>query len=105
MSKSSTLRQILAESLRTYQTQPNETDGPRVKFLIVNAVIEGTLVITNNPHLLSPNPYSNGQSYGGEGFDAVMLTDVAVRPLDQPEVHVGLNSLQLFLDSITGVIS
>ncbi len=104
MSKSGTLRQALAEVLRPYQGQARDTEGPRVKFLINNAIIEGTLDLRHNPRLLSPSPYANGQNFDGEDFDAILLTDVAVRPLDQPEVHVGLNKLQLFLEAITGVI-
>jgi len=105
VSRSETLRQVLAEVLRPYQGQAQDTEGPRVKFLINNAIIEGTLDLRHNLRLLSASPYANGQNFEGEDFDAIWLTDVAVRPLNEPEVHVGLNKLQLFLEAITGVIS
>lgn len=104
MSRSATIRQILAEVLKPYLGQPDNNEGPRVKFLISNAVIEGSLILKENPRLLTPSPYTNGLREGGEEFDAILLTDVAIRPLDEPEVHVGMNHLQLFLEAITGVI-
>jgi hypothetical protein len=95
---------MLAETVRPYQGKPTNLEGPRVKFLITNAVIEGTVNLADNPQLLNPSPYANGVHDGGEDFDAIYLTDVAIRPLNEPEVHVGLNKLQLFVDSITAVI-
>lgn len=104
MSRISTMRHILAEVLRPYQGKPLSDEGPRVKFLISNAVVEGTLSLSKNPSLLSPSPYANGTREASQDVDAILITDVAIRPLDEPEVHVGLNQLHLFMESITGVI-
>lgn len=104
MSRIGTMRHILAEVLRPYQGKTAGDEGPRVKFLISNAIIEGTLSLAKNPSLLSPSPYANGMREASQDIDAVLITDVAIRPLDEPEVHVGLNQLHLFLESVTGVI-
>ena len=113
MSRSATLRQVLAEIMQPYQghatakpgSSQGNSEGPRVKFLISNAIIEGTVALAHNPKLLTPSPYTNGHGSGGEDFDVILLTDVAIRPLNEPEVHVGVNKLQLFLEAIIGLVS
>ncbi len=100
MSRSSSVRQFLIEIMRA---QKDSTEPIRVKLLIANAIIEGTLDIAHNEKLTSLR--SNGFTEHTGEEEAVYLTDVALRPLNDPEVYVGCNELQLFLDSVVGIIS
>ena len=96
MSRSATIRRILMDILR------EDNNERKVKFLLANAVLDGTLDPTRNERLLSGS--SNGFGDAGASGEVVVLLDVAIRPLAEPEVHLGINELELFLDDINGVI-
>jgi hypothetical protein len=80
----------------------DSTEPVSVKLLLANSIVEGTLDMVRNEKL--GMPHTNGFSEHSGDEAAVYLTDVAIRPLSNPEVHVGLNELQLFLDSVVGII-
>ncbi len=101
MSRSAAVRQILLEILREPRSEQGE-EGHRIKLLLDNAVLEGTLDPTLNERLLT-HPI-NGFSEPIGDNEILVLVDVAIRPLSDPEVHVGLNQLKLFMDTITGII-
>ena len=73
-----------------------------MKLLLASCVLEGTLDPALNVRLIS-NP-DNGFSKQAQD-EVIVLIDVAIRPLSDPEVHVGLNELKLFMDTITGIIA
>lgn len=101
MNRNAAVRQFLVEILRSQQNT-NQNEPTRIKLLLGQAILEGSLELALNPKLLTPA--SNGFSDHSEGGEAVYLTDVAIRPLSDPEVHVGLNELELFLDVVQGII-
>ena len=100
MSRSAAVRKLLLDILREGKTPEGEVR--RVKLLLDNAVLEGTLDPTRNERLLSHANNGFGDPLGDN--EIIVLLDVALRPLSDPEVHVGLNELNLFMDSITGII-
>ena len=102
MSRSSVVRNLLLEILHERKTGQEE-ETRRVKLLLDNAVLEGTLDPARNERLL--NQSTNGFSEPMGDNETIVLTDVALRPLSDPEVHVGLNELKLFMDTITGIIN
>lgn len=102
MSRSAAVRQLLLEILRSGQDGQSE-EKQRVKLLLDNAILEGTLDPARNERLLT-HPI-NGFSEPIRDNEIIVLLDVAIRPLSDPEVHVGLNELKLFMDTITGIIS
>ena len=102
MSRSATVRTLLLEILRESKDGPTD-EIRRVKLLLDNAVLEGTLDPARNERLL--NYPSNGFTEPMGDNDTIVLLDVALRPLSDPEVHVGLNELKLFMDTITGIIN
>lgn len=101
MSRSAAVRKILLDILREGKTDQDES-GRRVKLLLDNAVLEGTLDPALNERLL--NHPTNGFTEPIGDNEILVLIDVAIRPLSDPEVHVGLNRLKLFMDTITGII-
>ncbi len=102
MSRSAAVRQILLEILRNNQETPDKQNRS-VKLLLDNCILEGTLDPDRNERLLKHA--FNGFSEPVRDDEILVLLDVAIRPLSDPEVHVGLNELKLFMDTITGIIS
>ena len=101
MNRSVVVRQILMEIMREGKIGQSENAG-RIKLLLTNAVLEGTLDPARNERLIKQANNGFGDLVADD--EVIVLTDVAIRPLSDPEVHVGLNELKLFMDSITGII-
>lgn len=100
MSRSAAVRKILLDFLR--EGNKGE-EGRRIKLLLENVILEGTLDPARNEKFLN-NPI-NGLIEPINDNGIIVLIDVAIRPLSDPEVHVGMNELNLFLDKITGIIN
>jgi hypothetical protein len=101
VSRSAAVRQILLEILRSGKNSEDEEEK-RVKLLLDNAVLEGTLDPARNERLLM-HPI-NGFSEPINDNEVIVLLDVAIRPMSDPEVHLGINELKLFMDAIIGII-
>jgi hypothetical protein len=97
LAHSSVVKNFLLEILR------GKEQHLQIKLLMDGSIIEGTFDFQRNQKLLSPP--TNGFNEHNLEEQTIYLKDVAIRPLNNPEVHVGLNELQLFLECIQGIIS
>jgi hypothetical protein len=100
VSRNAIVRKILLDILR--EGQPENNASIKIKLLVNNAIVEGTLEPARNEKLLATPP--NGTADLGADAATLTLIDVAIRPLSEPEVFIGMNELMVFLDKIAGVV-